>query len=685
MEAKLAAERIEKLKKEIDYHNDLYYQKSTPEISDYQFDLLLKELIELEKQFPQWLSPDSPSQRVGGTITKDFESVTHKRRMFSLDNTYSSEDLIDFNLRVQKGLGTTDYQYFCEQKFDGVALSLIYKNGLLEMAVTRGDGTSGDNITANAKTIRSVPLKIKTADFPDEFEVRGEVVMPISVFESINKAREKAQEATLANPRNATSGTLKMQDSAVVAKRKLVFHAYSFLADNGRVESHSKGIENLEKMGFYISPTYKKCDAVEEVLDYISLWEKKRKTLDVETDGCVIKINSVAQQEELGFTAKSPRWAIAYKYKAETLSTQLLNVSYQVGRTGAVTPVANLKPVHLAGTTVKRASLHNANEMERLELRVGDTVFVEKGGEIIPKITGVDLSKRKTDAKAIEFLSHCPDCGTALLRKEGEVVHYCPNEKACPPQLQGGFEHFIHRNALNIESLGPETIKGLIDNDKIRTYADLFSLAFEELNGLAFKMYSDKKGEFTSRRLQEKSAQNIIESIKNSKATPFARVLFGLGIRHVGKTVAEKLTAYFSDIDSIAKATFEEIEAVPDIGGKIAESIIQYFSEEENITLIESLKNAGLKLKIDPSESTQMTSQLLDGNSFVISGVFQNLSRDELKGLIEANGGKVLSSISSKLNYLIAGENMGPAKREKAETLGIPIIIEDDFIKMISK
>jgi len=685
MEAKLAAEKIESLKKEIDYHNDLYYQKSEPEITDFQFDLLLKELIELEKQFPQFQSPDSPSQRVGGTITKDFESVTHKRRMFSLDNTYSSEDLIDFDSRVQKGLGSTDYAYFCEQKFDGVALSLSYKNGLLVMAVTRGDGTRGDNITANAKTIRSVPLKIKTMDFPDEFEVRGEVVLPISVFEEINKEREKAGDAPLANPRNAASGTLKMQDSAIVAKRKLVFHAYSFLTDNFRVESHSKGIELLERMGFYVSPTYKRCSNLDEVLDYISLWENKRKTLDVETDGCVIKIDSVAQQEELGFTAKSPRWAIAYKYKAETVSTQLLSVSYQVGRTGAVTPVANLKPVHLAGTTVKRASLHNANEIGRLDLREGDIVFVEKGGEIIPKITGVDLFKRKDDAKSIEFINHCPDCGTELIRKEGEAVHYCPNDKGCPTQLQGGFEHFIHRNALNIESLGPETIKGLIDNGKIRNYADLFSLNFEELNGLEFKVFSDKKGENTSRRLQEKSAQNIVDSINKSKSTPFARVLFGLGIRHVGKTVAEKLAEHFSDIDSIAKASFEEIEAVSDIGSKIAESIVSYFDDEDNIALIESLKNAGLKLAIDPSESTQLTSDVLNGNSFVISGVFQQVSRDELKELIETNGGKVLSSISSKLDYLVAGDNMGPAKRQKAESLKIPIITESEFMKMIIK
>ncbi len=684
MEAKLASQKIEQLRREIDHHNDLYYQKSAPEITDFQFDLLLKELIELEKEFPQFQSPDSPSQRVGGTITKDFESVTHKRRMFSLDNTYSPEDLIDFDARVQRGLGSTDYQYFCEQKFDGVALSLIYKNGLLEMAVTRGDGTRGDNITANAKTIRSVPLKIRLEDIPDEFEVRGEVVMPISVFEEINKGREESKETPLANPRNATSGTLKMQDSAIVAKRKLVFHAYSYLAESGRVESHSEGIKKLEQMGFYVSPTYKKCDSLDEVQEYISIWEQKRKTLDVETDGCVIKIDNVAQQEELGFTAKSPRWAIAYKYKAETVSTKLNSVSYQVGRTGAITPVANLQPVHLAGTTVKRASLHNANEIERLDLREGDIVFVEKGGEIIPKITGVDLFKRKADANPIEFISNCPDCGTELIRKEGEAVHYCPNEKACPTQLQGGFEHFIHRNALNIESLGPETIKGLIESGKIRTYADLFSLTFDELNGLEFRVYSDKKGEYSSRSLQEKSAQNIVDSITQSKETPFPRVLFGLGIRHVGKTVAEKLADHFGDIDAIAKASFEEIEAVSDIGSKIAESIVNYFADKDNIALIDSLKNAGLKLKLDPSASPQMASDILGGNSFVISGVFQNVSREELKDLIETNGGKVLSSISSKLNYLLAGDNMGPAKRQKAESLSIPIITEEDFMKMIN-
>ncbi len=680
MDSTQAQKEIARLSELISYHNELYYQQSKSEISDQEFDQLLETLIKLEEEFPLLKLPDSPSQRVGGTITKNFETVVHKYPMLSLGNTYSREELIEWDERVKKGLEGETYEYFCELKFDGVALSLTYENGLLTRAVTRGDGTQGDDITTNAKTIRSIPIRLKKAT-PAEFEVRGEVYFPKKEFERVNNEREDIGEDRLANPRNAASGTLKMQDSAIVASRRLDCYLYYLLGENLESESHSDSIEKIIEWGFNVSPTYRKCGTIEEVLNYIDEWEEKRHSLDSETDGVVIKVNSHAQQRELGFTAKSPRWAIAYKYKAESEQTILESVSYQVGRTGAVTPVANLKPVHLAGTTVKRASLHNANEIERLGLRIGDTVHIEKGGEIIPKVTKVNLEARKADSVPLEYITHCPECGTELIREEGEANHYCPNVDGCPPQIQGRIEHFIQRKALNIDSLGSETIRGLLDAGLISNYADLYSLTFEQLNGLEFTTFSEKKGDYSTRSLREKSAANIIDAIESSKAMPFEKVLFALGIRFVGQTVAEKLAMHFKTIEALSSANYESLINVPEIGDRIAESVLEFFSVEHNQILIEKLKSAGLRFIIE--ESNESGGNALEGNTFVVSGVFEKFSRDELKSTIKSNGGKVVSSISGKLNYLVAGDKMGPAKLEKATNLGIQIISEDEFIQMI--
>ncbi|WP_305982435.1 NAD-dependent DNA ligase LigA [Roseivirga thermotolerans] len=677
-----ALSEIKKLTEQINYHNELYYQKDQPEISDFEFDQLLEQLIALENKFPQFKFEDSPSQRVGGTITKNFETVVHKYPMLSLGNTYSKEELIDWDNRVKKGLGTNEYAYFCELKFDGVALSLTYEKGILKRAVTRGDGTQGDDITANAKTIRSIPLRIGTQT-PDSFEVRGEVYFPKEQFARINAERIDAGEEPLANPRNAASGTLKMQDSSVVAYRKLDCYLYSLLGESVEVNTHSESIALLEKWGFNVSQTYKRCQSIEEVLDYIAYWETKRHELPSETDGVVIKVDSLHHQNELGFTAKSPRWAIAYKYKAESASTVLESISYQVGRTGAVTPVANLKPVLLAGTTVKRASLHNANEIERLDLRLGDTVFVEKGGEIIPKITGVDPLARPVNSQPVSYISHCPECQTELIRKEGEANHYCPNAEGCPPQILGRIEHFIQRKAMDIDSLGSETLRGLLDKGLIHDYAGLYQLTFDDLNGLEFRIFSEKKGEYSVRSLREKSASNIIKAIEESKKVPFERVLFALGIRYVGQTVAEKLARHFKTIDNLMNASLEELVAVPEIGERIAESVTDFFSHEKNQKLIANLQQAGLHFQIEETEEVNESQKLTD-LSFVISGVFHQFSRDELKEKIKRNGGKVVSSISAKLDYLVAGENMGPAKLEKATQLGIKIISEDEFIQLIN-
>ncbi|MFT6827981.1 MAG: DNA ligase (NAD+) [Roseivirga sp.] len=682
MTAEQAKSEIQRLTAAINYHSELYYQKSTSEITDFEFDQLLTNLVKLEQEFPQFKTEDSPSQRVGGTITKEFESVVHKYPMLSLGNTYSEEDLIDFDTRVAKGLEGQDYEYFCELKFDGVALSLTYENGVLKQAVTRGDGTQGDDITANAKTIRSIPLKLR-AKVPALFEVRGEAFFPIKEFQRVNAEREDIGLEQLANPRNAASGTLKMQDSGVVASRKLDCFLYYLLGENLDYATHSEAMEAIQNWGFNVSPTYRKCDSIKEVIEYIHEWEKKRLTLPVETDGIVIKVNDLNQQDQLGFTAKSPRWAISYKYKAESASTLLESISYQVGRTGAVTPVANLSPVLLAGTTVKRASLHNANEIARLDLRIGDTVFVEKGGEIIPKVTAVDLTLRSQESRPVEYIHECPECNTPLVRQEGEAAHYCPNIDGCPPQILGRVEHFIQRKAMDIESLGPETIRGLLQNQLIENYSDLYSLTYDQLNGLEFTMNSEKKGENSVRSLREKSASNIIQAIEASKNVPFERVLFGLGIRFVGKTVAEKLAKHFITIEKLAEANFETLITVDEIGDRIAQSVIDFFADEAHLKVVQKLKTAGVQLESLHEEMVQEGNALVD-KTFVISGVFSQFSRDELQDKIKANGGKVISSISKKLDYLVAGDKMGPSKLEKATQLGVKIISEEEFIQMIT-
>ncbi len=682
-------DKIEHLKEQINRHNTLYYDQSNPEISDQAFDALLKELIDLEEQHPVFKTPDSPTQRVGGSITKSFETIEHRYRMLSLGNTYSEEELHEFDSRVHKALGEERYAYICELKFDGVAISLIYKNGILEKAITRGDGTKGDNVINNIRTIRSIPLKLEGEDIPEDFEVRGEVFLPTKEFDRIksdliadNEQRLKEGKKALtvyANPRNTASGTLKMQDSSVVASRKLDCYLYYLLGENLGHTSHEEGIRLLEKWGFQVSPTYQKCANSTEVIDYIKHWEERRHQLSVDTDGVVIKVNSLHQQEILGFTAKSPRWAISFKYKAESVSTKLHGISYQVGRTGAITPVAELEPVFLAGTTVKRASLHNANEIERLGICHDDHVFVEKGGEIIPKVTGIDFSKRKSEAEKIEYITHCPECETPLIRIDGEAAHYCPNVSSCPPQVLGRFEHFIHRNALNIESLGTETLRGLLSNGLIKRFSDLYTLTFDNLNGLEFKV-NGKSGEESTRSIREKSAENIISSISSSKEIPFQRVLFGLGIRYVGKTVAEKLAEHFENIDTLINANLEQLLETPEIGEKIAVSLLQYFEQEENRNHIQALKEAGLRFEV---AKTEASSNLFEGKSFVVSGTFSQFSRDGIKEAIKENGGKVVSSISSKLDYLVAGEKMGPAKLKKATDLNINIISEEDFITLI--
>ena len=667
MEKIVAKNRIQELVEKIDYYNQEYYQHSRSVVSDFDFDQLLSELIKLEGEFPEFKKEDSPSQRVGGTVNKEFSSVTHKRPMLSLGNTYSEEDLTEFDNRVKKEIGD-NFEYVCELKFDGVALSITYEKGILKTAVTRGDGIRGDDITANAKTIRTIPLKINAPDLPEEFEVRGEVFLPLEVFQALNKEKEDIGEPLLANPRNAASGTIKMQDSSVVAKRKLDCYLYSLLMDNSTVETHSASIGLLEKWGFNVSKTYKICKSIAEVMDYIHYWDKHRWDLPLGIDGIVLKVNNTKLQEALGFTAKSPRWAISYKFKAESVATILESVSYQVGRTGAVTPVANLKPVQLAGTKVKRASLHNANEIERLGLRLGDTVFVEKGGEIIPKVTGIDLSKRTPFSEPLHYIENCPECNTPLVRSEGEANHYCPNEKGCPPQIKGKIEHFIQRKAMNIEGLGPETIESLFNAELIKNPADLYDLTFEQLTGLE--------------RFGEKSANNVLKGLEKSKTIPFRYVLFGIGIRFVGNTVADKLATHFVTIDALMKANFEELIAVPEIGERIAQSVLDYFKEEENVFFVNRLRNAGLQF-IAEKKIVVKESDTFNGKTFVVSGIFTKFSREELKEKIEANGGKVVSSISNKLDFLVAGENMGPAKLEKATKLNVKMISEEEFVAML--
>lgn len=656
------------LTEQINYHNDLYYQKNKSEISDYDFDQLLKRLQLLEEKFPSLRKADSPTQRVGGTITKEFKTVLHQYAMLSLGNTYSAEELYDFDGRVAKGLEGAKYEYFCELKFDGVSISLIYEDGLLVKGVTRGDGIQGDDVTTNVKTIRSIPLRIYGTDIPKYVEVRGEIFLSKELFQNLNKEREELGEEKYANARNTTSGTIKMQDSAEVARRKLNCYAYYLLGENNNTTTHEESIHQLERWGFQVSPTYQKCNTLQEVLTYIQQWEKKRHDLSLETDGVVIKVNSLEQQKQLGFTAKSPRWAISFKYKAESVSTKLNGITFQVGRTGAITPVAELEPVYLAGTTVKRASLHNANEIERLGLCIGDYVFVEKGGEIIPKVTSVDSSKRGIIHDPVNYITSCPECGTVLVREEGEANHYCPNSLGCPPQIRGRIEHFIARKAMNIDSLGEQTIKQLYEMGLIISPADLYDLTKEDLLKL------DK--------VKDKSAQNMLDGIATSKQASFENVLFAIGIRHVGKTVAEKVARYFKNIDVVALATEEQLLAAPEVGEKIAKSIYTFFRDERNKTEVERLRKAGLQLESNLKEPSKV-SDVLAGKSFVISGVFENYERDELQDIILKNGGRILSGVSGKLDYLVAGDNMGPSKREKAEKLGVKIISEKEFEGML--
>ncbi|HEY5916651.1 MAG TPA: NAD-dependent DNA ligase LigA [Chryseolinea sp.] len=663
-----AQKEIEELSKTISHHNELYYQKSRTEISDQEFDALLAKLASLEEQFPQFRQPDSPTQRVGGTITKEFATVYHKYPMLSLGNTYSHEELKDFDGRVARALEGQSYEYFCELKFDGVSMSLTYENGVLARGVTRGDGVRGDDVTANIKTIKSIPLVIKGKNVPPSFEVRGEVFLPKNVFAQLNREREDIGEERYANARNTASGTVKMQNSAEVARRKLDCYAYTLYADDATIKSHEKSINLLEDWKFNVSPTYRRCKSIIEVIEYIQEWETKRNDLPLETDGVVIKVNDLGQQRQLGFTAKSPRWAIAFKYKAQSINTKLNGITYQVGRTGAVTPVAELEPVFLAGTTVKRASLHNANEIARLDLRIGDFVFVEKGGEIIPKVTGVDLSKRKKDSAPVVYIGKCPECGTKLVREEGEAAYYCPNVTGCPTQIRGRVEHFILRKAMDIDSLGEKTIEQLYELSLVRSPADLYYLKREDLLRLeGFK---------------EKSVKNLLDGIEKSKSVPFESVLFAIGIRYVGKTVAEKLARHFKSIDKIKDASRDELLAAPEVGEKIADSVYQFFRKAESLREIERLRKAGLSMESTAKEPEKV-SEVLGNKSFVISGVFKNYEREQLQEIIIKNGGRILSSVSGKLDYLLAGDNVGPSKVEKAEKLGVKIISEEEFEKLM--
>ncbi len=675
-----AGKRIKELSIELDEHNYKYYVLSHPTISDYEFDKLLEELISLEKQFPEFLSPHSPSQRVGGAITKDFATVVHKYPMMSLGNTYSEEDLRDFDQRVRKLLPDDKIEYVCELKFDGVAIGLTYKDGELVRAVTRGDGLQGDDVTANVKTIRSIPLKLKKGDYPAEFEIRGEIILPRKEFDRMNAelaaqlkedgfSEEEINERLYRNPRNTASGTLKQQDSSIVATRNLDCFLYALYGDNLSFKTHFESLDKAREWGFKVSDKTRLCSNLEEVMHYINEWEHRREKLGFEIDGVVIKVNNYLQQQELGFTSKVPRWAIAYKYKAEAAATTLNDIGYQVGRTGAITPVAHLKPVTLAGTIVKRASLHNADQIEKLDLRIGDTVFVEKGGEIIPKITGVDLSKRLAHASKVKYITHCPECNTELIRIEGEANHYCPNENGCPPQIVGRLIHFTSRKAMNIEGLGGETVDLLFREGLVHNIADIYDLKKEQIMGLE--------------RMGDKSASNIIEGINKSKKIPFERVLYAIGIRYAGDTVARKLARHFKNIDALMNANFEQLIEAPEIGEKIAASVLKHFADIEKRKVIERLKHAGLQIEIKQDASNQTLSEKLKGITIVVTGTFKNYERDQLKKLIEQHGGKNGSSVTGKTNYLLAGDDCGPSKLEKAEKMKVKIINEEQFEEMI--
>lgn len=659
--------KIKELREELREHNYNYYVLDNPSISDFEFDMKLKELQALEVKHPEFYDESSPSLRVGGMVTKNFETVVHEHRMYSLDNSYSKEDLEDWEKRIQRNLGDVPVSYTCELKYDGASISITYENGRILRAVTRGDGLQGDDVTTNIKTIKSVPLQLK-GDFPQKFDIRGEIVLPFDGFVKMNEERVANGEEPYMNPRNTASGSLKLQDSALVAQRPLECLLYSIVGRDTGINTQFEMLEKAREWGFKVPSVAKLCKNTQEVMDFVEYWDVNRHTLPYETDGVVVKVNTIQHQEELGYTAKSPRWAMAYKFKAEQVYTVLNEITYQVGRTGAITPVANLQPVLLAGTTVKRASLHNADQIEKLDIREGDTVYVEKGGEIIPKIIAVDFSKRPRNSQPTVYIQECPECHTPLERTPGDAKHYCPNEYGCPPQITGRIQHYISRKAMDIEGLGGETVELLFKEGLIEDYADLYELTKDQLLPLE--------------RMAERSAENLVQGVAESVKIPFERVLFALGIRYVGETVAKKLAKAYKSIDALMQASQEDLMAVDEIGDRIAESVVEFFQNPKNVDTINRLREKGVQLKLS-AEKLENQTELLKGITFVVSGVFETVSRDELKKLIEDNGGKVGSSISSKTGYLVAGDKMGPSKRTKAEKLGIPIITEQEFIAMI--
>lgn len=659
--------RIEQLRRELHEHNHRYYVENQPTISDMEFDALMHELQRLETAHPEMADPNSPTQRVGSDLGGEFRQVAHRYPMLSLSNTYNKQEVAEWYDSVKRGLGGEDFEVSCEMKYDGLSISLTYENGQLVRAVTRGDGVRGDDVTANVRTIRSIPLVLTGNEYPSEFEIRGEILMPWKVFERLNAEREKAEEPLFANPRNAASGTLKSQNSALVASRQLDAYLYYLLGEQLPSDGHYENLQNARKWGFKVSEGMRKVKSLEEIYNFIDYWDIERKNLPVATDGIVLKVNSQHQQRNLGFTAKSPRWAIAYKFKAERERTRLLEVSFQVGRTGAVTPVANMEPVQLAGTVVKRATLNNEDFIRSFDLHLGDYVFVEKGGEIIPKIVGVDTDNRDPDAIPVTFAEICPECGTPLVRYEGEAIHYCPNDTGCPPQIRGRIEHFISRKAMNIESLGPETIDDYYRHGLVKNVADLYDIDVQQINGDGSR---------------EKSARKIVDGIEASKQVPFERVVFALGIRLVGETTAKLLARHFQNIDKLMAATLDELTHIDGIGEVVAKSVITYFHTQNNVEIVERLRKYGLQMSLSQEQLDSHT-ELLKGMTIVISGVFQKHSRDEYKAMIEQNGGKNTGSISAKTSFILAGENMGPSKLQKAEKLGVNIINEDQFLEMI--
>ncbi|MFN4198312.1 MAG: NAD-dependent DNA ligase LigA [Flavobacterium sp.] len=661
------ADTIQALRTEIEYHNHLYYVEDKPKISDFEFDQLLKKLQELEATHPEFYDPHSPTQRVGGTVTKNFPTVVHDHRMYSLDNSYSKEDLLDWEQRIQKILGDVPLEFTCELKYDGASINLTYEEGKLLRAVTRGDGIQGDEVTTNIKTIRSIPLILKGDHIPQKFDIRGEIILPWAGFEKMNQELIEIGETPYANPRNTASGSIKLQDSAEVARRPLDCLLYNIVGTNLPFTTQFESLNVARQWGFKVPEQARLAKSMDEVLEFIEYWDHHRHDLPYETDGVVIKVNSLQHQDELGYTAKSPRWAMAYKFKAEQVTTRLNSISYQVGRTGAITPVANLEPVLLAGTIVKRASLHNADQIAKLDIRVGDDVFVEKGGEIIPKIIAV--AQRGTQAEPEQYITHCPECQTPLVRKEGEAQHYCPNFNGCPPQIIGRIQHYISRKAMDIEGLGGETVALLFNNGLIQNYADLYDLTVEQVIPLE--------------RMAQKSAENLVNGIEKSKEVPFDRVLYALGIRYVGETVAKKLAFHYRSIEALSQATLMDLIMVDEIGDKIAQSVVEFFENQDNRFLVQRLQQYGVQMVLEVKEKT-LISSVFSGKTLVVSGVFEQFSRDELKDTIESHGGKVGSSISSKTDYVVAGANMGPSKLEKATKLGITILSEEEFIAMIS-